>query len=133
MREEGVGRAVELRDRDDVGAHPGQVERRIVDRRLARADAQGLDAALERRDPALQHVGGGVADARVAIALRLQIEEGRAVVRAVERIGDGLVDRHRDRFGRRIALVPAMDRDGFVSHTCTSESRSASRVISRTT
>ena len=35
--EQGVGRAIELRHRDDIAAHLRHVERRVVKRRLARA------------------------------------------------------------------------------------------------
>ena len=34
MREQGMGGAVELGNRDEIGAQPGEVERRVVDRRL---------------------------------------------------------------------------------------------------
>ena len=42
VSEQGVGGAVELRNRDDVGAQSGDVEHRIIERRLPGSDAQGL-------------------------------------------------------------------------------------------
>jgi len=38
------------------------------------------------------------------------------MVGAVEGIGDGLVNRHRNRFGRRIGIVAGVNRNGFVAH-----------------
>ena len=120
MREQGVRRAVQLRDRDDVAAELGDVERRIIDRRLPRAHAQRFQAALERRDPPLQHRRGRVADPAVAIPLDLEIEEGRPMVGAVERIRDGLIDRDRHGLRRRIDLIAAVNRDRLASHGLTS-------------
>ena len=91
----------------------GEVEHRVVQRRLAGADAQRLDAAFERGDAPLEHRGGRIADAAVAEALDLEIEQRGAVIGAVELVGDGLVDRHRDGFGRRIDLVAAVHGDRF--------------------
>ena len=96
VREQRVRRAVELRHRHDVAAHVGDVEDRVVERRLAGADAQRLDAAFERGDAPLQHGGGRIADAAVAIAFDFEIEQSGAVIGAVELVGDGLIDRNRD-------------------------------------
>jgi hypothetical protein len=70
--EQRMGGSVELRHRHDVAAEFGDVEQSIVQRSLAGAHAQRLDAAFQRGDAALQHVGRGVADAAVAIALDLE-------------------------------------------------------------
>ena len=69
MGEQRVRRAVELRHRDDVAAQSSEVEDRIVQRGLAGADAQRLDAAFERGDAPLEHGDGRIADAAVAIAV----------------------------------------------------------------
>ena len=119
MGEQRVRGAVELRHRDDVAAELGDVEHRVVERRLAGADAQRLDAAFERGDAALQHRVGRIADAAVAKAFDLEIEQRRAVVGAVERVGDGLIDRDRDRLGGRLDVVAAVDGDGLASHAVT--------------
>jgi hypothetical protein len=123
MGEQRVGGAVELRYRDDVAAEIGDVEQRIIERGLSGRDAQGLDPALQRRDAALQHVRGGIADAAVAIALGLEIEQRRAVLRAVESIGDGLIDRHRDRLRYGVGLVAVMNSDGLAFHDLAWSSR----------
>ena len=114
--EQRVGGAVELRHRHDVAAELGDVEQRVVQRGLAGAHAQRLDAAFQRRDAALQHVGGGVADAAVAVALGFEIEQRRAMLRTVEGIGDGLIDRNRHGLGRGFGLVAAVNSDGLAFH-----------------
>jgi hypothetical protein len=111
-----MGGPIELRHRHDVAAAFGDVEQSIVQRSLTGAHAQRLDAALQRGDAALQHVGGGVADAAVAIALDFEIEQRRAMLRTVERIGDGLIDRHRDGLRRGFRLVSAVNSDGLAFH-----------------
>ena len=73
-------------------------------------------AALERRDALLQHGDRRVGDAAVAEPLLLQVEEGGAVVGAVEGVGHRLVDRHRDGVRRGVVLVAGMDGDGLAAH-----------------
>jgi len=60
---------------------------------LPGAHAEGFQAALEGGDAALEDGDGRVADAAVAEALDLEIEQGGAMVGAVEGIRDGLIDR----------------------------------------
>ena len=67
-------------------------------------------------NPLLEHGVGRVADARVAIAFGLQVEERRAVLGAVEGVGDRLVDRHRDRLGGRVGVKAAVQGNGFGFH-----------------
>ncbi len=117
--EQGVGGAVELRHRDDVAAHLGDVDHRIVDGGLAGADAQRLEPALERGDALLQHRIGRVVDAGVAEPVDLEVEQRRPVLGAVERVGDGLIDRHRHRLGGGLDVVAAVDRNGLAFHSLT--------------
>ena len=116
MSEQSVGRPVELRNGDDVGTEPGQVLHRIVEGGLPGRDAQRFDTPLESGDAALQYVGGRIGDAAVAITFDVEIEERRAVVRAVEREGHGLIDRHCHGFRRGVAIVAAVNSDGFALH-----------------
>ena len=57
-----------------------------------------------------------VHDARIDISGHLQVEEVGTVLRVVEGIGGGLVNRHRHRFGGRFGAVAAVDGDGFQFH-----------------
>ena len=109
VAEERPGAAVELGHGDDVVARFGQVEDRVGDRRLARSQRQRSDAAFHRRHPLLQHIVGRVHDAGVDIAGHRQVEKVGAVLGVIKFIGDGLVYRHRDRLGRRLALIAGMD------------------------
>ncbi len=116
VSEQRVRGAVELRHRDDVAAERRDVERRVVQRRLARAHAKRFEAAFQRRHAPLQDRIGRIVDPCVAEALGLEVEQGRAMLGAVECIGDGLIDRHRHGLGRGIDLVAAMDGDRVASH-----------------
>ena len=97
----------------------GEVEDGIIERRLAGAGGERLDAALERGDALLQHDGGRVADAAVAVALDFEVEQRGAMVGAVERIGDGLIDRHGHGPGGRVGVVSAVDGDRLSLHRLT--------------
>ena len=116
MREQRVRGAVELRDRNDVAAHLGEIEHRVIQRRLPRTHAQRLKPALKRGDAALEHCGGRIADAAVAIALGFEIEQSGAVIGAVELVGHGLIDRDRDGPGGRISFVTAVDGHRIAFH-----------------
>src|SRR2546427_10915041 len=82
--------------------------------------SRSLQAALERGDAPLQDRRGRVADPAIAIPLDLEIEQGRAMVGAVERIRHGLIDRDRHGLRRRIHVVTAVNRDRLASHGLTS-------------
>ena len=116
MREQGMRRAIELRDRDDVAAAVGEIDEGEMQRRLSGRDRERADAAFEFGDALFKHGGGRIGDPAVAIAFRFEVEQGRAVIGAVEGIGDGLVDRNRDGFGCRIGVVAGVNCDGFVAH-----------------
>jgi len=108
--------AVELRRRDDIAAAIRHVQEREIQRRLSRCRGQCGDAAFEVRDALFQNVDSGIGDAAVAIAFGFQIEQRGAMVGAVELIGRGLIDRHRDGVGRRVRVEAGMDRDRFRAH-----------------
>ena len=50
------------------------------------------------------------------MAFDFEIEQSRAVVGAVELVGDGLIDRNRDGPRGRLGLVAAVDGHRFVFH-----------------
>lgn len=82
----------------------GDVDEGEVQRRLPGRHRQRADAAFEIGDALLQNGAGRVGDARIAIAFGLEIEQRRAVIGAVECVGGGLIDRHRDR-QHRLRLI----------------------------
>src|SRR5206468_1152067 len=94
---------------------------------------QRVESSLEGGDAPLQHGGRRIADAGVAVSFDFEIEQRSSMVGAVERIGDRLVDRHRNGLGRRIDLVAAVNGNRFAFHAVTSDSCKASLLISRTT
>ncbi len=116
VREQGVRRAVELRDRDDVAAGVGEIDEREMQRRLSGRDRERADAAFEFGDALFKNGGGRIGDPAVAIAFGLEVEQGGAVIGAVEGVGDGLVDRNGDGLGRRIGVVAGVNCNCFVAH-----------------
>ena len=117
MAEQRIRGAVELRYRDDIAAQFGEIEHRIVQRRLPRTHAQRFQPALELGDAAFEHRGGRIADAAVAKTWNLEVEQSGAVVGAVELIGDGLVDGDRDSLGRRLGFIAAVNGNRVAFHT----------------
>src|SRR5665213_4075348 len=83
---------------------------------LASCDTQCLQAAFECRHAALQHDIGRIANARVAVAFCLEIEERGTVFCAVELVRDGLINGYRGGFSRWIDVVAALHRNRFVAH-----------------
>eukprot|EP01132_Coremiostelium_polycephalum_P021847 gene21848-biopygen12291 len=114
--EQGVGATVQLRGGDDVVTGTGQGLDRVVDRRAAGRHRQGRDAAFECCDALLQHVVGGVHDARVDIAGHVEVEQVGAVLGVIEFESDVLVDRHGDGLGSRVRLEAMVQSDGGVFH-----------------
>src|ERR1700733_6359848 len=119
MSEEGVGGAVELRRGDHIASQLSYILHRVSHCCLAAGNAKSIPATLERGDAPLQNRGGGVADAGVAKAFGLKVEQGCGVVGAIEFKGDCLVNRHRDGLGCRIGVVTAVDSNRFPFHLFT--------------
>jgi hypothetical protein len=118
MLEQGDSRAVELRQGDDVGSGFDEIGDGVMDRGHSGADAQRIASQLEGRHAMLQNSSRGVSQPAVDVARHFEVEERRAVVRAIEFVSNRLVDRNRDRFRRRVRIVTGMDRDGLVAHDC---------------
>ena len=116
VAEQRVGRAVKLRHRNYIGAHRGEIEYGIIQRRLTGACAQRIDPAFQQGNAALQHGDRRIADAAVAMAFDFKVEQRGAVIGAVEFVGDGLIDRHRHRFGGRVGFVAAVNGQCLVLH-----------------
>ena len=101
--------AIELARGDELIAGLEQRMEHERLRRVARGDGKRRRAAFERRDPLLQHRLGGIGDARVDVAERLEIEQSRGMLDVVEDKGRGLIDRRGARAGRGIGLRAGMD------------------------
>jgi len=113
VRQQVEAATVERTGGDDVVAGLGDGLDGIGDRGLPRGQRQRADAAFQRGQALLQHVGGGVHDARVDVARNLQVEQVGAVLGVIEGIRHGLVDRHRHRAGGRVGTVTAVHGQGF--------------------
>ncbi len=85
--------AVERARGDDVIAVAAQGEEREHLRRHAGRRRERGPPAFQRRHSLLERCDGGIRDPRVDVAERLQVEEARRVVRAVEHERSRLVDR----------------------------------------
>ena len=118
--EQRVRGPVELRHGDDVGAELGDVDDRVIDGRLSGGHAHRIEAAFERRNPPLQNRRRRIGDAAVAKSFDLEVEKGRAMVRAVKRVRDGLINRDSDGLRRRIVLVSTVNGNRLASHAFTS-------------
>ena len=116
VRKQGVRRSVELRHRDDVSAGVGQIDQGEMQRRLSGCDRECSDAAFEFGDALFKNGGRRIGDPAVAVAFGLEVEQGGAMIGAVEGIGDGLIDRNGDRLGRRIGVVAGVNCNCFVAH-----------------
>ena len=116
MREQRISGAVKLRHGDNVVSVFGDIDYRIVNRRHSRADAESFDATFESRDALFKNGVGGIAYARVDIALNFEIEQGGAVLRAVKLKRDSLIDRNRDGFRVGVAVLAGVECDGFSFH-----------------
>ena len=101
-RELRIRAAVERARGDDVVAVRAQRQQREHLRRHAGRRGQRRAAAFERGDALLERRDGRIRDARIDVAERLQVEQARGVVGAVEDERRRLVDRQRARAGRRV-------------------------------
>ena len=117
MAEQGMGRAVKLGHGDDVAADVGESHEGKMQRGLAAGDCKGANAAFELGNALFQHGGGRIGDAAVAKALGFEIEQGGAVVGAVESIGGGLIDRNGDGVGGRIRVVAGVNGNRLIAHS----------------
>ena len=119
MGEQRMSSAVELRHGHDVAAAVRKVGDRVIECRLPGADRQGRDAAFERRDALFEHRRCRITDPAIPVAFLLKVEQRRSMVRAVERISHGLIDRDRHGFRGRVLAESSVKRDGFVPHAST--------------
>ena len=116
MREQVVGAAVERRRADDIRAILGDRLDRIGDRGLARCKGQRGEAAFKCGEALFQDVRRRIHDPRVDVAGNLQVEQVSTVLRIVECVGRGLVDRYRDGLGSRIGAVAGVNGECGEAH-----------------
>ena len=101
--------AVELTRRHDlVAGRKQRVERQML-RRMSRAHRERRNPAFQRGNALLQHVVGGVHDARIDIAEFLETEQVGGVIGIVEHVGRRLIDRRRTGVRGGIGLGARVD------------------------
>jgi hypothetical protein len=80
---------------------------------LPRGCRERRHPALERGDPLLEDVVGGVHDARVDVSELLERKQRRCMIRIPELVTCGLIDWNRARPRRRIRSVASMQSEGL--------------------
>ena len=108
-----VGAPVEKRGGDEVVSCLHAVGDRQELGRLPRRGGHGCHAALQCCHPLLEHVCGGIHQTGVDVPEFLQAKQIGAVLRIIEHIGAGLINRHRSGVGRRIRGLAGMQLEGF--------------------
>jgi hypothetical protein len=76
----------------------------------AGADAEGFDAAFEGCNALFKDGVGGISDAGVDVAFNLIVEQGGAMLCAVEFECDRLIDGHSDCFGDGVTVESGVNR-----------------------
>ena len=87
---------------------------------LTARDGHRFQTTFQLSNPLLQDGVGRIADPAVAVAVGFEVEQGCAVVGAIERVRNGLVDRDRHGPSGWINLVAAVNGDGFAFHAVAS-------------
>ena len=113
VREQVDGAAVERGGGDDMIAGIEQRRDRQMHRGHAARGADRADAALQRRQPFLEHCRGRVGNARVDVPGAFQIEQRGRVIGILKHIGRGLIDRHRTGASHGVWMLPRMQAQGF--------------------
>ena len=116
MGEQIVGAAIELAGADNVIPHFADGLERVKDGRHARGYCERTHTTFKLRHTFLQYGVGGVHDARVDVALYLQVKQVRTVLGVVERVGGGLVDGRGRGVGCRIAVEASVKGESFRFH-----------------
>jgi hypothetical protein len=107
-----VAAAVKVGGRDDLVARFEQRRDRDRLRGQPAGRRQRADTALQARHPLLEHCGRRVHDPGVDVAEAVQVEQVGGVLRVLEDIRDGLVDRRRPRSRHRVDALPGMHGQG---------------------
>jgi hypothetical protein len=107
------GAAVQMRGGDDLITRRKERHQRDELRRHAAGDGERAGRAFKRGHAFLEDGRGRVADARVDVAVLLQLEKLRGLVGVVEDVGGRLVNRHGPRAGVRVGNVAGVDHPGL--------------------
>ena len=116
VRQQSIGCAVKLGERDDVVARLGDIDQGVLDRRHSGTHAEAIYSTFECGNSFLQNCIGRISDPGVDVPLNLQVEQRRPVLGTVKLKCHSLIDRYCDGFGRGIAVVSRVNRDGFSFH-----------------
>ena len=107
------GAAINIGRADEIVAGVADVLHREQRGRLPGSHRERRHAALERRHPLLQHGLGRIPDAGVDVAQLFQGEQIAGVFGRIELVRRRLIDRHRNRGGRRVGTIPCVQDYGF--------------------
>ena len=110
------GAAVEIVRRDDLVPCGAEIDDRVENRTRPGSQCQSGRAALHFRDALLEHIVGGVHQARVDVAEFAQAKEVRGMLGIAENKRAGAVDRHRAGEGDGIGGGAAVEAEGFEFH-----------------
>ena len=111
-----VGAAIELAGTDNVVAHFADGLQGVKDGRHTRGHREGTHTTFKLRHTLLQYGIGGVHDARIDVALYLQVKQVRTVLSVVERVGRSLIDGRGCGVGRWVAVEASVKGEGFRFH-----------------
>ena len=114
--EQRVRAAVQLRSGHNIVAAFSNVQYRIINGRAARTEAQAGDTTFQFGRTLFEHINGRVHNARIDVALNLQIEQCRAVRGVIEFICNSLINRNSDSLCRGICFEACMYCECFVFH-----------------
>ena len=87
-----------------------------MNRGHTRTDAECFHPALQGSNTLFKHRVGGIPDPGVDIPFDFEVEQSRAVRRAIKLERNRLIDRHCHGLGRGIAVVAYVNRDGLSFH-----------------
>ena len=101
------GAAVDVLGSHDVVAGLGDVAHGVFDRGGAGSDCQTSGATFKGCDAVFEHALGGIGQAAVDVARIGQTKTRLGVIKVMEHVAGGLVDRHRAGIGCRVGLLLA--------------------------
>ena len=130
MREQIVCAAIELAGAHDIFASAGDTLYGIGDCCHTRGNGNRPYPTLHLRYTPLQDRARGIHDARIDIALDLQVEQVSAMLGIIKRIGSGLINGDCGRLGGGFGLITVVQGQRFQFHSVLlAQVRSVSRGL----